>query len=174
MLNYYRSPAKAGELALVEVVVGGRQDRVILPHGDHPYEDGVRAKRLIHVFPASDPFLLVIPKEEVAKATTKLGTSLGVYYTWKATAGANHWQQTQTFWKRRKVDFIVSFLQHLKSGDTGGTSKFNLVEDGRLVRYANEARRLAAKASAEASFFNIQVFGVHLGEDKEMSPFDYE
>jgi hypothetical protein len=174
MLDHFESPAKKGQLALMEVSQKGKRYKVILPPGNHKLKDGVTPKCILRLFPAGEPFLLVIPKEQVDQATRKLGTSLGVYYTWKAMNGADHWEKNDSFWEKRKSDFVSSFLQKVKSNDTGGTSKFFLVEEGRLVRYANQACRFAAKEAADGTFFPIQVFGVHLGEDKEMSPFDYE
>jgi hypothetical protein len=174
MLDYYRSPAKVGQLALIEIVLDSRRDKVIIPHGDHKYKKGVTPKRLIRTFPTSDPFALVIPKEQVDTATSKLKSSLVVHYTWKASSGTDNGEKTQTFWENRRADFVLNFLRKIKSNDTEGTFAFHLVEEGRLVRYANQACRLADTTSAEATFFPIQVFGVYLGEGKETSPFDYK
>jgi hypothetical protein len=174
LTNSFLSPAKEGQLALVEIIHKGKREKAILPPGNHRLKEGVSTKRLIHLFPEGEPFVLVIPKKKVEEATSKIGSSLGVYYTWKAITGIDHWEKTNVFWEKRKADFVRSFLQRVKRADTGGTMKFHLVEEGRLVRYANEACRLAATEAVEATYFNIQVFGVHVGEDKETSPFDYE
>src|SRR5438552_3044766 len=128
-MHYFRAPE--GQIALVEVkyLNKGKRDRVLV-RGSPGYKDDTIPSRLIHSFAPEQVFTLVIPKERVVRENQK-NYSLAIRYTVNiAEVSHDPWQQTQTFWEKRKEDFIQSFLQQVKRMHQGGTFLFHLIEEG--------------------------------------------
>jgi hypothetical protein len=129
--------------------------------------------RLVRTFPEFTHFALQIPKE-LARGHLKKDEPLSVFYTVSRPGASDPWQHTTVFWEARKKDFIKSFLQKLESYriEYPASSLWNLIESGRLVRVANDARRTIATSAAQGSNWGVTVFGVSPGACTESDPFD--